>query len=282
MYKVGVNFDEISDDIHIALAVMKKQGVTYGELRTIEAKNFVFWTDDEVQYYKTIITMAGIELVAAATPLFKWYRTADSPEVRHDNFGFDPRLREEEKRAVIARTIEIATAMKIPRLRIFSGLGSSDKAGPVFASDPLLHYALELASKYEIDLYLENEPVCIIHNKQDVVDFFNQVTSQHMKYWLDVANLIELNEMVDDAFLSQVIARVGYVHVKDFINTTKGRKYVPVGQGEINYRQILADIRRSCPHELIITIETHAKINKIEHSIASIKGVRLLLKDGEV
>lgn len=257
---------------------MKEQGVSYGELRTISGKNFVFWNDEEVQNYKKIIAGAGIELVAAATPLFKWYETPDSPEVLHDSFGFNPRLSVQEKKAIIERTLTIADHLRIPRLRIFSELGSRDKAGKSFANNPLLQYALVLADKYGIDLYLENEPVCTVHSKQGIIDFFAGVASPRMKYWLDVANLIELDETVDTNFLSAIGERIGYVHVKDFVTIPGGRKYVPAGQGEVHYRQILADILQNCPNELIITIETHAKISKIEQSIASIEGTRLLLQ----
>lgn len=39
MYKLGINFDEISDDLSTAIEVMNECGVQYGELRTVNKKN---------------------------------------------------------------------------------------------------------------------------------------------------------------------------------------------------------------------------------------------------
>jgi hypothetical protein len=162
MYKVGMNFDEISDDLEVAIKVMKACDTRCGELRTINKKNFVFWTDTEVADCKRRIEAAGIELVAGTSPLFKWYVDQDDPEVVHDSFGFNPRISDKKKQDSIKRAIAIADELSIPRLRIFSGLGKVDHPGVVFAHDPLLHYALELADRHNIDLLIENEPPCRI------------------------------------------------------------------------------------------------------------------------
>jgi sugar phosphate isomerase/epimerase len=277
MYRVGINFDEISDDLETAIRVMKECDVDAGELRTVNGKNFVFWTDEEVTAFKKIVDEAGINLIAAATPLFKWYINPDDPEIKHDNFGFNPRLNDQEKREVIARTFEIASALSLPRLRIFSGLGDTDNAGAVFAQDPLLAYALELADNYGIDLYLENEPVCRLYKKAQIVELLDNQKNPHLKLWLDVANLVEVNEEIDDTFLQQVADRLGYVHVKDFIMHDDQRSYVPVGQGQIDYRAILGKIDALHVENLIFTVETHAKTDKIGASVASIKATKALV-----
>ena len=178
MYKVGINFDEISDDLDVAIQTMEDCDVKYGELRTVNQKNFVFWSDEEAAAFKAKIKEANIELVAAATPLFKWYINSDDPEIKHDSFGFNPRLTEDEKYKVIERTFEVAAELSLPRLRIFSGLGRAENPGQLFAEDPLLAYALKLAEKYSIDLYLENEPVCRVHRKEHIIESVGQSTVQ--------------------------------------------------------------------------------------------------------
>lgn len=277
MYKVGINFDEISDDLDIAIQTMKECDVKYGELRTVNQKNFVFWSDDEVADFKKKVDEAGIELIAAATPLFKWYVAPDAEEIPHDSFGFNPRLGNEEKREVIERAIVVADELSIPRLRIFSGLGRDEDAGANFAKDPLLTYALELAANHGIDLYLENEPVCQVHDKEQIVQLFKGQQNPHFKFWLDIANLIELDEDIDEAFVSEIADRLGYVHVKDFVMDEGDRKYVPVGQGQIDYASILSTIDKLVPQDLIFTVETHAKTDKVGASVASIKATKELV-----
>lgn len=277
MYKVGINFDEISDDPSTAIKVMDDYDVTVGELRTVNGKNFVFWTDDEVDAFKQRLDKTNIEVVAAATPLFKWYVHEGDPEVEHDSFGFNARIGEDEKKRIIARTFEIASYLSIPRLRIFSCLGEAENAGQIFGKDPLLSYSLELADQHNIDLLVENEPVCRVHNKAQVVALLNTQKNSRLKFWLDIANMLEIGEEVDDVFLQQVASRLGYVHVKDYVIKDGQRIHVPVGEGEIDYATILAAIDKLHVQDLIFTVETHAKTDKVGASITSIKATKALV-----
>ena len=282
MYKLGINFDEISDDFDIAIKVMNECGVKYGELRTLNKKNFVFWSDSEVDEFKSRLNVTGIELVAAATPLFKWYTNQNDPEVIHDNFGFNPRLDNEAKKATIIRAIEIAVKLEIPRLRIFSELGKQPDAGKNFAESELLDFALKSAQQADVDLYLENEPVCKVHTKQDVIELLRANQSSNFKFWLDIANFIELDEGIDHDFLSEVTPRLGYVHVKDFLLENGKKTYVPTGEGIINYEEILTNILASADDQLVITIETHASDeNKIDYSKRAIRATESTLKQIE-
>lgn len=278
MYKLGINFDEISDDLSTAIEVMNECGVQYGELRTVNKKNFVFWSDAEIEAFRDQITASGIEVVAASTPLFKWYTKQDDPEVVHDSFGFNPRLNDAEKRETINRAIEIADSLNIPRLRIFSELGHSENAGQEFAKNQLLIYTLGLAEEKGIELFLENEPVCKVHTKEQVQNFLIGNVAVNLKFWLDVANFVELGEDIDKDFLRKVASRVGYVHVKDFRIENGKRSYVPVGDGYVDYERILNDILSVAQNDIVITVETHASDeNKIEYSKQSIRAVQKIL-----
>ncbi len=268
---LAINFDEISDNLSVAIELMAEVGVTFGELRTVKAKNFVFWDKDEIQQFKEVIHANNITLVAASTPLFKWYSSPDDAEIPHDSFGFDPRLADNQKKLIIRQTIAIAHDLMIPRLRIFSELGSKQHAGTAFATHPLLLYTLAEASHYGIDILLENEPICTIHGKQDVVEFLQANQHPRLKLWLDIANLIETGEDVSDDFLQKVSSRIGYIHVKNYIEVSGKHEYVPAGEGVIDYAQILPRILRSCPENVVLSVETHAKTGKIEASRKSLR-----------
>jgi sugar phosphate isomerase/epimerase len=279
MYKLGINFDEISEDLDAAIEVMLDNDIRYGELRTVGGKNFVFWSQDEIEAFRNKVDAAGIEVVAAATPLFKWYDHADDPEVEHDSFGFDPRLSETSKREVIAQAIHIANQLNIPRLRIFSGLGAAENAGETFGKSELLQYAVDLAAKRGVDLYIENEPPCKIHTKKDIAAVLATMYHPNLKFWLDIANFIEVGENIDDEFLATVKNRLGYLHIKDFVIEQGNRKYVPAGTGQIAYAEILRRVHNIKPSDIVITIETHAQENKVAASVASIRGTRTMLKE---
>lgn len=278
MYKLGINFDEISDDLAVAISVMKNQKVNYGELRTVGKKNFVYWNDADIQNFKHIIDLAGIKVVAAATPLFKWYDNDYDQEVKHDNFGFNPRLSHLEKKQIINKALVIASELEIPRLRIFSGLGNLKGSGVYFAGNDLLNYALDVADKYNIDLYIENEPVCKVHTKEDMLGVLKANNHPRLKLWLDIANLIEIGEEADSAFIHDVASRLGYIHIKDFITKGSHKRYVAAGNGLIPYVPIMRIIHSVKPDDVIVTVETHATVDKVNTSIASIIGTRNILE----
>lgn len=256
--KLAINFDEISDSFQEAADLMQELGIKYGELRTINGKNFVFWSDEEVEAFKQQVSERGITVLAAATPLFKWYSSSDDDEVAHDNFGFNPRLSYEEKQQTIMRAIEIADALEIPKLRIFSELKSVGSAAGDFAANQLLEYALIEAAKRNIDLLIENEPVCRIHTKTALVDLLDKNQSPNLKLWLDIANLLEIGETIDENFLASVGSKTGYIHVKNYVMKDGTRQYVPAGNGEIDYNSILPLVLSHCPQDVIVSVETHA------------------------
>ena len=271
MHKLGINFDEVSSNLDEALNFMTEHNLTCGELRTVNDKNFVFWNNSEIEDFKSNISTKNIELVAAATPLFKWYVN------EHDSFGFNPRIGNEEKQRTIEHAISVARDLGIPRLRIFSGLGTATNAGKLFASDPLLAYALDCADKANIDLYLENEPVCRVHDKEQILELFKNNNHARLKFWLDIANLTELGEEIDDEFVTQIAPRLGYLHIKDYIIDDGKKKYVPAAEGEIDYINILGRIFQPCENDLVVTVETHAQNKKYEMSSRAIAGTRQLL-----
>lgn len=256
--KLAINFDEISDDFQEAANIMQELGVKYGELRTVGGKNFVFWSDEEVRVFKRLLNERGIMILAAATPLFKWYSSNNDAEVIHDSFGFNPRLSEKEKLQTITRAIEVANALEVPKLRIFSELKSAGDTAGDFASSQLLEYALGAAAERNINLLIENEPVCRIHTKAALIDFLDKNQSPNLKLWLDIANLLEIGETIDENFLSHIGPRIGYIHVKNYMVKDGSRQYVPAGDGEIDYSSILPLVLSYCPQEVVVSVETHA------------------------
>lgn len=276
-HTLAINFDEISDDFATAASLMSELDIKHGELRTINKKNFVYWSDSEIEEFKKLIHAEGITLVAAATPLFKWYESSHDSDVRHDSFGFNPRLNLDEKYHIIERTMRVANMLEISRLRIFSELKSSTSSEDSFASSDLLSFALQEAAKYGIDLLIENEPVCRIRTKTSIVNFLNANQAPNLKLWLDIANLLELNEVIDDQFLNVIASRIGYIHVKDYVFDDGIMNYVPAGEGTINYSQLLPMILDRCPRDVAISVETHAKANKVEASRRSLQFVKKIL-----
>lgn len=277
MIKLGINFDEISDNLDIAIACMDRKRVKYGELRTVNGKNFCFWNEDEIQTFNRRLGSTDIEVVAASSPLFKWYQTPDAEEIQHDSFGFNPRQSESEKQNIIEQTLRNAKAIGIARVRIFSELGTRENAGHNFASSPLLGKALNIADSLNIDLYLENEPVCTINRLDDYAELFRANTHPRLKMWLDISNFEEVNDTISEDFLIEFADRIGYIHVKDFVREKGRLVYVPAGDGQVDYAAFFMLMVNHIHHEIIITVETHAFDSKEIMSERAIDGLREIL-----
>lgn len=280
MFEIAVNFDEISDDLGSALRVMRDCNTWYGELRTISRKNFVFWSDEEVERFREKVQAARVRVVAAASPLFKWYVDDYDEPVEHDNFGFNPHLDDGEKKQTINRAMEVASRLAIPRLRIFSGLGRADAPGLRFAHDPLLRLALDLADRYGIDLCVENEPVCRVHTQSHILQLLESQQCPRLRLWFDIANSVEVGEDVNEAFIRRVADRLAYVHVKDFVIEDGRMRYVPLGEGQIDYPTILSTVKTALGgRDMVLSVETHATQNKADASRQSLLSLRKMIGD---
>ena len=64
---------------------------------------------------------------------------------------------------------------------------------------------------------------------------------------------------------------------KHYVFSNGQKEYVPVIEGEVGYDTILNRIFKYCQNDLVVTVETHAKDNKVEMSSRAIMGTRLLL-----
>ncbi len=279
MFKIGINFDEISDDIDVSLATMVQESVKYGEIRTVHGKNFVDFTGEELTTIKQKVMENGIDFIAAASPLFKWYKTRDSAEVLHDNFGFNPRLNETEKKEYVRKAIRAASILGIGKIRIFSNLDDGSLSVNDFIHDPILSFALSEAQKANVVLLIENEPVCIVRTKKNLLAVFDAIRHPNLGLWLDIANLIEIGESVDEKFIRSLADKIEYLHVKDFTIQEQTRVYCPLGAGSIDYAAILGLLNKYLGNkDTCITVETHVPTDKQNASITSIRHLRQLMK----
>lgn len=110
-----------------------------------------------------------------------------------------------------------------------------------------------------------------------IIKLFKNNNHPRLKLWLDIANLTELGEEIDNEFIIEMAPRLSYLHIKDYIISDGLKRYVPVGEGEVDYNSVLAKIFKYCDNDLVLTVETHAQNSKIEMSARAITGTRLLL-----
>ena len=277
--KPSVNLDEISPHLEESLNFCKTNSLTYVELRTLEGKNLVNFTGDEIDQLKAKLMRGGYRVSAIASPLFKWlpYGYENYKPLRNiDTFGVPIVLTLDEKKAMIRRLIEYAGALQAQYIRIFSSLDVEGLSELPQQELDLFTYASELATTHSVQLLLENEPVAFGHKYEDYLALLTRLESMGIAAWFDIANLYELSTPVSTSMLRRVANYINYIHVKDPISLGV-HKFVPFGEGYINYKRIFADLVPLLTKDVFLSIETHAKRNKIESTQISLDNLTKLL-----
>lgn len=279
--KITTINDEISENIDETIDFLKSNNINYVEIRSINKKNLVDYSLDEVTNIYNLLKKNNIKVSALAAPLFKWYPDKSTKEAiqKVDTFNFNPDLSIENKKEYIKKAMEVAKALRTKNVRIFSSLKTKDTEYN-FSKDPLLVFALEQAKNNNINLLIENEPPCYINKMVDIKKILKEFRSKGLGLWFDVANFYKINEQVFLSDIEELKDDIKYIHFKDFdINNN----YVPVGDGVINYKRIISDIKKVFnDKDIFISIETHVHSDPKNATLKSIKKVEDLIKNDRV
>jgi len=275
--KITIINDEISDDIYTMLRFLKLHDIKYVELRTINKKNLIDYTLEEIENIYRILLCNGISVSAFASPLFKWYpdNAVKKPTGNFDTFGFNPQLNLVDKKNCIIKGIAIAKILRTRNIRIFSSLKTSSIRYS-FISDPLLKFALNEAQKAGIILLLENELPCYINHMKDIKFIAKKFYRKNLKIWFDVANFYKIRDKIFLKDFKELRENIEYFHLKNF--DEKGN-YVAIGKGVINYKQIISDIKNIFSgKEIFLSLETHVRYDQksaTEQSLYTLKSLLL-------
>ena len=274
--KITTINDEISEDINETIEFLKLHKIKFIELRTINKKNLVDYSVDEIKGIYELLSSNKIKVSALASPLFKWYPEGSTKEglEKVDTFNFSPHINLESKKLYIKKAIETAKILKTKYIRIFSSLRSPSLEYD-FNNDPLLEFALNEAKRGKVILLLENEPPCYINKMNEIKAVANKFNSKGLGLWFDVANFYKGKEQVFLRDLEEIKDKIQYVHLKDFDTTGN---YVSLGQGVINYKRIISDmIEVFTGREIFLSIETHVHSDPKGATAQSMKTLERLI-----
>jgi len=274
---ISYNLDEVADSLQDAIKFLKEHNIDSAEIRTIDGKNIAKLTLEETGLLKEKLTKSGISVSAIASPLFKWYADNTGTESDADLFGMSPFLSRGEKEEMINKIIEQACILGTKKIRIFSGL-KPDSGNHNFpqGESGLLKYALDIARQKDVQLMLENEPVCYISKLEDYISIFSSGEYEGLRAWFDIANVYEEGERITNSDLNALASHIDYLHVKDPVGF-KAHKYKPLGQGYINYKRIFDMLEQKIYNPLHLSIETHVKDGKWNASDVSLAYLHKLL-----
>lgn len=271
--EISINSDEISNNLSESIQFLKKNKVSYIEIRTINKINVFNLPLKEIKKIADEIEKAGLKVSALASPLFKWYLWPTIKKNNFDSFGFNPCLNTKEKKKYILKAVKIAKILKTNNVRVFSNLKQEKVSLNEVCNDNCFVYMLSVFKKAGITPLLENETACVISKIKDYLEVLKRFELMGLMAWWDIANSHDSDQFIETNTIHKIIPYLKYIHLKDkcFSQTNI---YVPLGQGQINYKRIFSDLIPKLNHFTFSSIETHVKINKKEMTLASLKYLR--------
>src|SRR5882724_7517474 len=148
--------DEIGPSLSEMISFCAENDVHRLDMRTVEGKNLLGMTLDEVGAISKALHKAGIKVPTFVSPVLKWPAAGKATADAKVDFAFDPSLCPTDD--PLAHAFDVAAVLGAPRLRVFSHLRYPGyKPADLEAQIDRL---LDLASRFDVTIEMENEPVC--------------------------------------------------------------------------------------------------------------------------
>jgi len=250
--------DEIGPSLSEMISFCAQNDVHRLDMRTVEGKNLLGMTLDEVEVIAKTLRQSGIKVPTFVSPVLKWPAAGKVAEGAKVDFAFDPALCPTGD--PLAHAFDIATVLGASRLRVFShlrypGYKPADLAAAI---DRLL----DLAERHEVTVEMENEPVCNIGSVSELAQFFAHYseTPHHLGHLLrplvDIGNSWNIGKPPADEEIAALAPLVDLIHLKD--RDFKARRTVPLGDGDVPWAEELTRLLSGAREgEVVASMETH-------------------------
>jgi 3-dehydroshikimate dehydratase len=244
MIRLSAFADEISPDLDEQVAVLRREGIRYMDLRSVWNINVLDLTDDHVSKIRETLDAQGIGVAAIGSPLGKV--AIDSP--------FDAHLQRLE------RAIEIAHMFQTPFIRIFSFYPPASAGGA--SNDPAAFRDEVMRRLQAMAEYAQTAGITLLHeNEKDIygdtiarcVDIMKQCSSAHFRAAFDPANFIQCGQVPYPDAYEALRPWIAYVHVKDAL--TDG-SVVAAGEGMGRWPELLERLRAD-GYDGFLSLEPH-------------------------
>ena len=238
-YILSAFSDEAATDLAGQIEALKAAGITCMEPRTINGKNIMEQTDEELDAIKAALDEAGIGLSSIGSPIGKYDITAD----------FEPQF------ADFVRACGIAKKLGTPRIRIFSFFIPKGEAPEKYRDEVIARMQRFQAYAEENGIILCHENEARIYGESPalVKDVLDAVPG--LRAIWDAANYILTNGDPIKGY-EACADKIEYMHIKDAIVYDSGL-IVPAGDGEGCIKDILLRHHDATDAAIYLTLEPH-------------------------
>lgn len=239
--------DEAGSSLPEQIAGLKRNGIRFTELRSVNDKNVMSLRDDELYAIKSELDKNGICVNSLGSPIGKYPITDD----------FEPHL------AQFRRALDICHILGTQRMRMFSFFTPEDKLTQ-YRPEVMrrLKIMAEEASAAGITLCHENESKIYGQMPKEVLDILTEIPE--IKGVFDGANY-RMHDADTIEGIKATLTNFAYLHIKDAIYESK--TVVPAGEGEAKLREVINAVDRHTDSEVFMTVEPHLRVFGIYKTI---------------
>ena len=232
MIKLSAFSDEASSSLQGQISALKRNGISYTELRSIDGVNVKDFTIAYAKEVQKQFLDNGISVWAIGSPIGK----------------VDINVNFAEYLDVFKHVLELANVLNTDKIRMFSFFNAYNDENKVFE---YLSKMVEIARNYGVFLCHENEKEVFGDTAERVEKLMGNVDG--LKFVYDPANFVQVGEKAEKT-LDLFHAKSEYFHVKDVIEKTE--ELVPAGYGDGNILELIKRIEK----DTVLTLEPHLAV----------------------
>jgi len=260
-FRVAVINDEISQDFARACEVASHDfGMEWIELRGMWNKNVLNLDSKEVAEARRILEKYKLRVTDIASPLFKvdWPGAPKSKfSPKGSQFGADFTFDQQDE--VLARSIELAKALRTDRVRCFDFWRLDEPVPHRTVINTKLLEAANKAGSQGVTLVLENEMTCNTATGSEAAKVLGAVQSPYLMFNWDAGNAAAAGEKpYPDGYELLPKSRIGHCHCKDTVKTPGAKDYewAAMGRGIIDWVGQFKALKND-GYRFAVSLETH-------------------------
>lgn len=262
-FRISVLTDEITQDFGRACEIASKDfGMDWIEIRAPWNKNVMALDAKEIAEARRLLEQYHLRVTDIASPLFKvdWIGaplSSFSP-ARRDSYKADYTFEQQDE--VIERSIELARAFQIDRVRCFDFWRLENPAPYRAAMDEKLSAAAGKFAKANIILLLENEHECNTADSEESARTLNAVRAPNFMLNWDPGNAAMHGDpnVFPGGYNRIPSKRIGHVHVKDCQRKPDGSgfQWAAMSKGMIDWTGQFRALKND-GYRFGVSLETH-------------------------
>lgn len=241
-FKLTAFADESSPEIMGQIDALKRNSMSYIELRGINNKSAYDYSVEESKEFAKIYRENGITVSALGSPVGKIKITDD----------FKPHFE------FLKKVVELAGVYNTKMIRLFSFYIPEGEDRKVYRNEVLdrVGKMAEYVRENGLIPCHENEANIYGESAAECADLLDNIPALDAVF--DPANFIITDNDALEAYNDYLKGRFEYMHIKDALKETK--QVVPAGLGDGHVPEIIADYAANSDRDRFLTLEPHLTV----------------------